>query len=325
MEKLPKLSIGIPVYNGERFLDELLVNLRHQTFQDFEIVICDNASTDRTRQLSLDFAKKDRRIRYHRNDRNLGAHPNFNKVFALSRAPLFKWAAHDDLYDPTFLGKCVEILDENPDVVVAHSDCVCVDELCRPFVATASDTFVDPRTGYIFKLDPVGLAEGPSPVTRFREILFRMQANMPIFGVIRRDALMRTGLQRDFYGTDKLVVAELALLGRFAQIREKLYMKRFHSKMSWALSISERKPWSNSEDGAYSLRLRQLAAFSSSPFGKGLSAANICACLGLVSLLGPKVIVGALRGEAKKQERETAPWRHADRAAAIDTRTARGS
>ena len=80
---------------------------------------------------------------------------------------------------------------------------------------------------------------------------------MHIFGVIRRQALARTGLQRNFYGTDKLILAELALLGRFIQIREKLYLKRFHGDMSWILDIAERRRWSNSFDAAYSLRLRQ--------------------------------------------------------------------
>jgi glycosyltransferase involved in cell wall biosynthesis len=313
METQPRLSIGIPVYNGERFLGELLINLLHQTFQDFEIVICDNASTDCTQELCLEYVQKEPRIRYHRNQRNLGAIPNFNKVFVLSRAPLFKWAAHDDLYDPSFLGKCVQILDENPDVVVVHSDCVCVDELCRPFVATGTGSYVDPRSGYTFKLDPGGLAEGCSAMTRFWDVLFRMRCNMPIFGVIRRRALARTRLQQDFYGSDKLVLAELALLGRFAQIREKLYMKRFHQDMSWALSIPDRRKWSNNAGTAYSLRLRQLAAFSRAPLGKGLSNASMGVCLGMVSLLGPKVMVASLMGGARKQERETLPWRRQGR------------
>jgi glycosyltransferase involved in cell wall biosynthesis len=310
METQPKLSIGIPVYNGERFLEELLINLFHQTFQAFEIVICDNASTDATRDICLKYSAKDSRIRYHRNERNLGANPNYNKVFALSRAPLFKWAAHDDLYEPTFLEKCIRMLDANPDAVLAHSDCLCVDEMRRPFAAgPAPFTYIDPRSGHSYKTDPIGLAEGRRPVGRFWEVLFGMDCNMHIFGVIRRQALARTGLQRNFYGTDKLILAELALLGRFMQIREKLYLKRFHGDMSWILSIAERRNWSNSFDAAYSLRLRQLAAFSSAPVGKGLSAAEIAACLGIVSLLGPKVVIKALRGYERQRKAQTTPWR----------------
>jgi glycosyltransferase involved in cell wall biosynthesis len=307
MEAQPRLSIGIPVYNGERFLEELLINLLNQTFKDFEIVICDNASTDRTEELCLSYARGEPRIRYYRNKQNLGAHPNFNKVYALSTAPLFKWAAHDDLYEPSFLSRCIQILDANPDVVVAHSDCVFADELRRPFTATAADAYIDPRSGSIFKLDPAGLVEGRSATRRFWNVLFRMQCGTQIFGVIRREALARTGLVRDFYGADKLILAELALLGRFAQIREKLFIKR----------------WSNSTDNAYSLRLRQLAAFSSAPFGKGLSAVGIGACLGMVSLLGPKVILSSLMGEARRQELLSRPWRSQDETKAVDNASAR--
>ncbi|MGH9161593.1 MAG: glycosyltransferase family 2 protein, partial [Vicinamibacteraceae bacterium] len=125
-EPQPKLSIGIPVYNGENFIDELLTELRHQTFQDFEIVICDNASTDRTREICERHARDNPRIRYYRNEANLGVHANFDRVFSLSRAPLFKWAAHDDLYEPTYLERCLRVIEEHPDVVGVHSASVYV-------------------------------------------------------------------------------------------------------------------------------------------------------------------------------------------------------
>ena len=121
-----------------------------------------------------------------------------------------------------------------------------------------------------------------------------MNSNLHIFGVIRREALQRTGLMRDFYGTDKLVLAELALFGRFKQVPEKLFIKCYHKDMSWALSLDEQKTWSRSSDVSYSRRLRQVAAFVPAPFGKGLSPATIAACLGMVSLLGPKAIIPAL-------------------------------
>jgi glycosyltransferase involved in cell wall biosynthesis len=309
MEFQPELSIGIPVFNGESFLDELLTVLRNQTFDTFEIVICDNASTDRTGEVCLDHAAKDSRVRYHRNEQNLGANPNFNKVFALSRAPLFKWTAHDDLYEPTYLEKCVSILRQNADVMLAHTDCHCVDEERWPLARAAMPThYVDPRSGFTANVDPLGLAEGRWAVQRFWEVLFGMEANLHIFGVIRRDALARTGLMRDFYGTDKLVLAELALLGRFSQAPERLFIKRYHKNMSLALSLGEQREWSKSSDVQHSRRLRQLSAFTSAPFAKGLSPATIAACLGIVSLLGPKVMVSALREERRRQ-RWIAPLR----------------
>ena len=107
----PRLSIGLPVYNGQHLLARALDSLLAQTFRDFEIIISDNASSDSTPQICRAYARRDRRIRYVRNSRNLGAIANFNRVFELSRAPLFKWAAHDDLYRETYLERCIRLLE----------------------------------------------------------------------------------------------------------------------------------------------------------------------------------------------------------------------
>src|SRR4029450_429833 len=112
---MPKLSIGIPVFNGQEFLPELLDSLLAQTFRDFEILICDNASSDQTSEICSEYERRDSRIHYLRNGRNLGATANFNQVFELSKAPLFKWAAHDDLYYDDYLAVCVSLLEANPD------------------------------------------------------------------------------------------------------------------------------------------------------------------------------------------------------------------
>src|SRR6201989_1217698 len=125
---MPQLSIGIPVFNGEEFLPELLDSLLTQTFKDFEILICDNASSDRTPQICLEYERRDSRIHYIRNERNLGAIANFNRVFELSTASLFKWAAHDDLYHEAYLDACVRLLEENPDIIVAHTGTAFIDE-----------------------------------------------------------------------------------------------------------------------------------------------------------------------------------------------------
>src|ERR1700751_192346 len=125
---MPKLSIGIPVFNGQEFLPELLDSLLSQTFRDFEILICDNASTDQTPEICREYERRDSRIRSIRNSRNLGAVANFNRVFELSTAPLFKWAAHDDLYHDGYLNACVSLLDAEPDTVLAHSGTVFIND-----------------------------------------------------------------------------------------------------------------------------------------------------------------------------------------------------
>jgi hypothetical protein len=133
---------------------------------------------------------------------------------------------------------------------------------------------------------------------------------MQIFGVIRRESLRRTGLMRNFYGTDKLILAELALLGPFARVDEKLYLKRVHPGMSWALSVAEQRSWSGGETPIYSKRLRQLAAFSSAPFGKSLSMAKTGTCLAMVLLLGFKGLIRILTRDRFKHKARITAWRH---------------
>ena len=99
----PRVSIGLPVYNGENFLEFALDSILGQTFQDFELIISDNASTDATESICRRYAAKDSRIRYYRNPNNQGAAQNYNRVFALARGEYFKWAAHDDVCKPNYL------------------------------------------------------------------------------------------------------------------------------------------------------------------------------------------------------------------------------
>ena len=101
---MPRVSIGLPIYNGENFLGDAVESLLAQTFTDFELVLVDNASTDGTAAMCERFVARDKRVRYHRNPQNIGGAPNFNLAFQLAdRAPYFKWAAHDDRHLPDFL------------------------------------------------------------------------------------------------------------------------------------------------------------------------------------------------------------------------------
>ena len=116
----PTLSVGLPVYNGERYLAESLDALLAQTYADFELIISDNASTDRTAEICREYAARDPRIRYVRQPVNVGAGPNHNLLVPLARGTYFKWASHDDLYAPTLLELCVRELEEHPEAVLAH-------------------------------------------------------------------------------------------------------------------------------------------------------------------------------------------------------------
>ena len=116
----PKVSIGLAVYNGERYLRQAIESILGQTYTDFELIISDNASTDSTQQICLEYAAEDGRISYHRNATNIGGANNENLTFRKAKAPYFRWAAHDDYVAPQLLERCVAILDTHPDVVLAY-------------------------------------------------------------------------------------------------------------------------------------------------------------------------------------------------------------
>jgi glycosyltransferase involved in cell wall biosynthesis len=123
-----KVSIGLPVFNGENYLEAAVDSILAQTFKDFELIISDNASTDRTQEICQRYCGRDSRVRYFRSEQNHGAAWNFNRVFELASGEYFKWAAHDDMIAPDFLQKCVAVLDEDPTVVLCHSQVQFINE-----------------------------------------------------------------------------------------------------------------------------------------------------------------------------------------------------
>jgi glycosyltransferase involved in cell wall biosynthesis len=206
----PRVTIGLPIYNGEQLLPQALESLLTQDFDDFEVVISDNASVDGTPELCAAYAAKDPRIRYVRNERNLGSIPNFNKLVGLARGEYFKWAAHDDWCEPQFVRRAVEVLDADPGVVLCHAKATRVDE--------------DGHT-MVVDLDPLDV-RSPDPAERFRQVLWSLRAIYPIYGVIRTEALRRTQLFRSHSGSDRILLAELSLLGQLHQIPELLLYER---------------------------------------------------------------------------------------------------
>ncbi|MEL6997626.1 MAG: glycosyltransferase family 2 protein, partial [Pseudomonadota bacterium] len=179
--RTPKLSIGLPVYNGENYLAEALESLIDQSFEDFEIFISDNASTDGTQEICETYCQKDTRIRYSRLSENRGAAYNYNRVFEETSSAYFKWAAHDDLCLPHFLETCVKALDAaGPGTVLSYTTATTIDADGEPIIPDpyASGDFLYPRS----KFAPV----------RVVHTLRRMSLVNSVFGVIRRDALAKT-------------------------------------------------------------------------------------------------------------------------------------
>ncbi len=228
----PPLCIGLPVHNGGTYLGAALDSLLAQSYGDFQIMVSDNASTDATPDICLDFARRDRRLIYTRTRENIGAGPNFNRVFGLSRSPLFKWMAHDDMLAPDALKQWTSVLAERPDVVLAHSSLALVDDAGRPLATTRDGRVMDHRGRPFHRLEPPHLAEGDRPSHRYGEALRHMNWCTAIFGVIRADALARTHLHGSYYEADRVLLAELALLGRFVQLDAPLTIKRCHSGVS---------------------------------------------------------------------------------------------
>ncbi|MCB2021997.1 MAG: glycosyltransferase family 2 protein [Burkholderiaceae bacterium] len=251
MHEPARVTIGVPVYNGGRLLEEMLESLRRQSYRQFRVVICDNASTDDTPAIAGRFAASDPRFSYHRNPTNIGAAPNFNRAFELDHAtPYFKWAAHDDLYEPTYLESCIAALDADPDAVVAYPMTVLVDEtreglaldtLCLDDAVV--DSYTDDRNRPCWTIGPLHLAEGKDPVHRLEQLLEQMIGSFEIFGVMRTSALERTELHASYYGSDRPLLAQLVLMGPFRQVPERLYINRYHVAASRRLSRQQLRTW----------------------------------------------------------------------------------
>jgi glycosyltransferase involved in cell wall biosynthesis len=229
------VSIGVPVYNGEKYLAETLDSLLAQTIEDFEIVISDNASTDRTSEICRLYQEKDPRVRYFRNDQNIGLALNFNRVLELSCGPFFHGGSCDDLYEPPFLERCVDALRGDSGVVLSHTRTRMIGDGGEPLLFDQQrDCYIDSygdvqgTCGDVMRPQPFHIAEADRPEMRFRDVLWTMGWALPLSGVIRREALLRTALYGNYYGADKVLLAELALHGRFHQIGEELYAKRIH-------------------------------------------------------------------------------------------------
>ncbi|MEZ5851758.1 MAG: glycosyltransferase family A protein [Hyphomicrobiaceae bacterium] len=283
----PRLSIGVPVYNGERFLPILLACLAQQTYEDYEIIISDNASTDRTAEICKAWMERDGRIQYHRNTENIGACANFNRVFELSTAPLFKWAACDDTYHPDYLAECVRILDENPDVILAQSDVVCVEASGQPFQRDQkTGAFVIPGTDLLYYTDPVDIGESSSATRRFYDVLCRCRSNAQIFGVMRREALAMTALLPTYLGSEKRTVLELALVGRFKQCRRPLFNRCYHPDITEAKVGSKGATYIAGRDIRRSRALTMLKSFLGAPNGKPIGWATYLACYALLAARG---------------------------------------
>jgi glycosyltransferase involved in cell wall biosynthesis len=210
----PLVSIGMPVYNGEKYIRQALDSLLAQDYGNFELLISDNASTDRTQEICHEYAMRDNRIRYYRNRQNMGAVWNFNRVFELSKGEYFMWAADHDLWDSTFISHCVSVFESDSGIVLVYPQTMYIGlegEQLRTFV-----DWLDTRCV-------------TNPSERFHRTLWARIMSLLVYGLIRGSALRQSRGMRNTPGPDVILIAELSLLGTFAHIPKVL----FYLRVTW--------------------------------------------------------------------------------------------
>jgi glycosyltransferase involved in cell wall biosynthesis len=221
----PLVTIGLPVYNGERFLAPCLDSLLAQDYANVEIVVSDNASTDATPAILADYASRDMRIRLFREQQNRGGAWNHTRVADLARGAYFKWCGADDICHPHFVRACVDALESQPEAVLAYPLTVVIDEAGQDVARTTDRLPVD----------------SPDVVQRFGSVLSALSVTHNVFyGLARWNALARALPEGAFPAADRCLVGRMALLGPFAVIPEFLMYRRQHGGNMRTQTVEQR-------------------------------------------------------------------------------------
>lgn len=215
----PLVTVGLPVYNGERFVAKSIETLLAQTFRDFKVLVSDNASTDRTGEICREWAARDPRIEYHRNATNIGMAGNYNLTFGLSRSKYFRWATADDFCAPELLEDHVKVLEGDPQIALAYSQAWFVDEDGKPYEVWKDELHL----------------MGDDPVERFKAVVVKIRRVHHHLGLMRAECMRRTGGIAKHVSSDVGFIAEMSLLGKFYQIDKQQFFRRLHrDSSSWA-------------------------------------------------------------------------------------------
>lgn len=219
----PAVSIGMPAYNAARTIRSAIDSLLAQSFDDLELIVSDNASTDETWSIIEEYARLDRRVVPLRQPHNIGANGNYSAVVRLARGRYFKWASSNDWCAPHFVARCVAHLER-------HADTVLVAPRTRLFENTP-DTYVDYDRDQAF--------DDEDAVARFVRVGSSLALNNVLNGVVRTDALRRTRLIEHYPGADIVLVGHLALLGKIVLLDEPLFYRRMDSFTATRLMSAE--------------------------------------------------------------------------------------
>lgn len=210
MNGRPLVSIGLPVYNGARFLREALEANLSQTVEDVEVIVCDNASTDETPDILAAVAAKDPRLRVYRNAENLGAAANYNRTVELARGRYFRWATHDDLVAPTHLERLLQAFEQGPDSMV---------------LAYPKTAIIDASGAVVGEYEDRADVRGPAH-RRLRHLLRNLSLCNPVLGLAPLKVFRSTRLIGPYRSSDKVFLYELALLGEIVEVPERLFLRR---------------------------------------------------------------------------------------------------
>jgi len=202
------VSIGLPVYNGENYLRLALESLLAQEYEHFELIISDNGSKDGTEAICREFAARDARIRYVRHAENRGSPWNFKYVVEQARGEYFLWAAHDDVWSPPFLRKCVEMMERHPSAVLCCTEINFIDGAGQRSAHYANYKNIE--------------TPGKSAAGRVHELISRM-GWFAIYGLMRTEATRKIALGISDYGCDVIQLLELLLQGDFVKVPERLF------------------------------------------------------------------------------------------------------
>ena len=210
------VTVGLPVYNGEDFVEEALRSILAQDYADLEVLVADNASTDDTLDRCRALAAGDARVRVLTSDRNRGAAWNYNRLLHEASGRYFKWAAADDVCAPGFVRSCVEVLQqEGPDTVIAFPQSELIDE-SGAVLGAVDDAHLALRSA--------------TPHERLDPLLQNRFEWHPVFGVMPTARARTTRGIGSYVLADVVFLVEMALMGRFAQVPETLFLRRYHTE-----------------------------------------------------------------------------------------------
>jgi len=218
----PRVSVGMPVYNREKYVAASIEAHLNQTYGDFELILTDNCSTDRSEEICRDYASRDRRIRYYRNSSNLGAAGNYRRCFELATGEFFRWTPSDDLVSLNLLERAVDILDHDSSVFVAYP---------RTKLIDAQGNITGECEEGLHLMDD-------QPSKRWVGVQQNIRLGNLHYGLNRAEKFRKTGLMRNYNGGDFPLIAEMSLYGKFYEIQDAFFYRRMHEEASSAMKSS---------------------------------------------------------------------------------------